>query len=178
MNAQQRPNSALIAAVCASLQEAIDAATTVTPAQFAQRHPEVDADSIGAHLRHHIEHLELLFAGAASGTVNYDARCRDPEVERDPAVAVARCQAMIARLERLDTSDLAQPLRLVQQTDANSGTEVELQTTLGRELLFMHSHAVHHHAIIAILLRAFGQRMNDQFGVMPSTTVWRQQGGN
>ena len=175
MKASLGPTTALITAVCASLQDGIDAANTVTAEQYSRRHPEVDAESIGAHLRHHIEHVELLLEGLESGTVDYDARRRDLEMERNPAVAIARCRVVMERVARLNANDLACSLRLTQQTDPGSDAKVELQTTMGRELLFMHSHAVHHHAIIAMLLRAFGRRMASEFGVMPSTTVWRQR---
>lgn len=175
MNATDTDTPALIPAVCASLREAIDAAMAVTTAQYSQRHPDVDADSIGAHLRHHLEHVELLLNGAISGEVNYDARQRDPRLQSDPKAAIARCRELLAQVAALKEAELTLPLRLVQQVDVGSCATVELQTTLGRELLFMHSHAVHHHAIIAILLKAFGHRMRADFGVMPSTTVWRRQ---
>lgn len=177
MNTVDQPPPAIVSALCASLQQGIDAAEAVTAAQYGQRHPEVDADSIGAHLRHHIEHMQLLLAGRKTGIVDYDARERDGRIETDPEFAIGRSRALMARIAQLDADDLKATLRITQQVDLTSSEKVQLPTTLGRELLFMHSHAVHHYAIIAMLLRAFGQRMGDEFGVMPSTTVWRQGPG-
>ena len=51
-------------------------------------HPQgLTASSLGAHYRHHIEHIQLLLAGTqGDGVIDYDARERDIDVRRDLSV--------------------------------------------------------------------------------------------
>jgi uncharacterized damage-inducible protein DinB len=46
---------------------------------------------------------------------------------------------------------------------------VEVETTVGRELVFVLSHTVHHNALIAVMARTLGVSVPDRFGYAPST---------
>ncbi len=45
----------------------------------------------------------------------------------------------------------------------------ETSSTLGRELIFLLSHAVHHFALMKLIAETMGFGTDDTFGVMPST---------
>jgi hypothetical protein len=46
---------------------------------------------------------------------------------------------------------------------------VVTQSTIGRELVFVTSHTIHHNAVVVYLLRAHGIEMGPRFGVSPAT---------
>lgn len=106
---------------------------------------------IGAHLRHCIDHFRCLLRGVAAGAVDYDARDRDPSLERDPARARRALEQVRSELESLDAEALTRPLT-VRQSAAPGRDPVASRSTLGRELVFLSSHTIHH--LEAMLLRA------------------------
>jgi hypothetical protein len=51
-----------------------------------------------------------------------------------------------------------------------------IESSAARELEFLHSHTVHHHALIAEKLSSSGVKLPDDFGVAPSTLkFWAEQ---
>ena len=128
--------------------------------------------AVGAHVRHVLDHYESFLHGLESGRVDYDHREREREVERDPELARERLEACARRLEALERSELDRPL--VVRTESAPGRSREGASSLGRELLFLASHTVHHYALIAVLVRLWGVAPDDDFGVAPSTLAYEQ----
>lgn len=126
------------------------------------------ASSIGAHYRHHLEHVQLLLWSEPHDVVDYNARPREKRLEQSCDAALTRTDRLIEDLEALDPSALDRPLVMAHRTNPEEGP-VEAETTLRRELLFMVSHAVHHFALMKIIAEVHGQQLCDSFGVMPST---------
>jgi hypothetical protein len=54
--------------------------------------------------------------------------------------------------------------------------EVWHSSSVMREFEFVHSHTVHHHALVAEKLKAFGLEVSDGFGVAPSTLKFWAEG--
>ncbi len=125
--------------------------------------------SVGAHLRHVIEHYQCFVEGLAGGRIDYDARRRDATIE----AATARALEVLGQLAR----QLGQARRyaghqavLVQmRCAADQPGETWAGSTVGRELQFLVSHAVHHFALIRMLLERDGVRIEPDFGLAPST---------
>jgi hypothetical protein len=132
------------------------------------------AAAVGPHFRHVLEHYSCFLAGRAAGRVNYDARERDPALERDRCVALARIEELAGELRRLAGADLAAPAEV--RLECGSGGEPEQwsRSTIGRELQFLLSHTVHHFALIALLLARRGIETGPDFGVAPSTLEHRR----
>ena len=118
---------------------------------------------VSGHLRHIIEFYECFLEGLCAGHIDYDARRRDSTVERSASAAVARLQRIIELLESLGAD---KPV-LVRMEDADENSL--LQSSLNRELQVLSSHTIHHFALIAVTLRAFGIAVPEDFGVAPST---------
>lgn len=123
-------------------------------AEIAERAGLRFEEQIGPHLRHIIEHYEALLAGIDLGVVDYDNRSRDREVECDPRLAKARCERLADGL----TARLGQiwPETLAVAFDgglAGDDRFVSGSTPL-RELLFIAGHAVHHYALLRLVLKA------------------------
>jgi uncharacterized damage-inducible protein DinB len=130
--------------------------------------------SIGAQYRHVLDHYRSLLDGQTDGVVDYDRRRRDPEQERDRAAAIRATEETLDRLRLLSRTHLLLPLAVAQAATDSEADESPQGSTLGRELLFLVSHTVHHYAIIKLLLGERGVTCEPSFGVAPSTLVYRR----
>jgi hypothetical protein len=148
----------------------------------AHGHPDgpVYAGMVGPHLRHVIEHFEALLCRPDHAVVDYDSRRRDPDLERDPALAGERLQALQDRLARLARlADLSRPptgvLHQAVRVRGLAGLAGEfgfsVDSTVGRELAFLASHTVHHFALIKSHCLQQGIRLPAGFGQAPATVA-------
>jgi uncharacterized damage-inducible protein DinB len=154
-------------ALASTLRELRNVIRPLTRAQYTRR--EVNASgSIGAHVRHCLDHVCALECGIATGEISYDHRTRNTVVEHDPEFAAARLRRAISRLGGVADYLLDRPLTLVAQID-QTGQRVRVATSVGRELTFVISHTIHHSAMIAVLLEQAGQDLPARFGVAPTT---------
>jgi len=118
---------------------------------------------IGEQIRHVAELFQGFLGGLATGTIDYDARPRDPRIERDPAFAGEVLAGLRAQLEAPGWAD--GPLRV--RMDAADGAFSD--STVARELRFLASHTVHHFAIVRLLLAGTGHPLPPGFGIAPAT---------
>jgi len=124
--------------------------------------------SMGAHVRHTIDHVSALVDAPTGGAVDYDSRRRGTNVETSRASGLAELHRLADRLQWLAEAALAAPVELSAVVD-RSGQRVAARSTLGRELVFVMSHTIHHQAIIALLLASTGHSTPERFGLAPST---------
>ena len=124
--------------------------------------------SIGSHIRHSLDHVVALTAGAAAGRIDYDLRRRGTAVESCRASALLELDRIARELRTLTSSDLDRSLELVAAMDQD-GTQLTAATSVGRELAFVMSHTIHHLAVIALLLRDLGIEVPPRFGYAPTT---------
>lgn len=136
----------------------------------AYMHPprHLVASSIGAHYRHHLEHVQMLLQNLRGGTVDYDCRPRSARVEQDRDFALAMTRDLIQHLSSISEQDLDAPLIIAHRTCTQDAARCA-PSTLRRELLFLLSHTIHHYALIKLIAESLGQRVHCTFGVMPST---------
>jgi hypothetical protein len=158
--------------------------------RFAQVCDIVKA-SMGQHIRHSMDHIELAANMAISMTdnntstalakreIHYDLRERGGLDESD----MDRAEDRIRRVEQLLLEQVTkhQNERLVQPSEevsayfmlSGDGNEFQLPTTIRRELGFAAHHAIHHMAMIKIIvqetLRLPTDMMPLEFGKAPST---------
>jgi len=136
----------------------------------ARVHPEIGfANVIGPHLRHVIEHYEAFVQQAGGRTIDYDARLRDRDVEREPEVARARLQALHAAIAQLDEAQLANPVAIHLLGGMAGDEHFVTFSTVERELMFLASHAIHHYAQLKLHLHGHGIELDPDFGKAPST---------
>ncbi len=152
------------------LLDEVDSATYTEPGAGAFH------SSIGAHIRHNLDHFTSFFSGLAAGNaIDYEARRRDDGIARSTEHAMADLDKHIDALERL----AAEPDRAVRVREESNDARGEdlnwLESSLGRELQFLLGHTVHHHAIMALLLSEKGVDLPNGFGVAPSTQRYEKQ---
>jgi len=129
---------------------------------------------VGAHFRHNLDFAFCLISGVRNGSIDYSARERDERVENDTQYAAARIDAVLSELRSL--------VDLEPETNLELRSEIDdllvHETTLSRELEFLLSHTVHHHALLAERLRQMGFDPGEEFGVAPSTLrFWNEKTG-
>jgi hypothetical protein len=124
--------------------------------------------SVGGHVRHCLDHISALTSGVARGQVSYDHRRRGTAVESCRAAALLELQRVARDLKALPAHDLDRPLVLRAALDTG-GAPVRVSSTVGRELVFVVSHTIHHLAMIALLLRDFSIDVPPRFGYAPTT---------
>lgn len=126
--------------------------------------PSVFGSSIGAHVRHNLDHYACFLAGLPSGRIDYTARPRNPRIETERPHALAEFSRVCGAFETLDMTSAALRVR----SESNPDCPATL-SSMARELEFLLSHTIHHYAIVAILCRLQGISVDDGFGVAPST---------
>lgn len=127
--------------------------------------------SLGAHVRHCLAHIDALLVGAGRGVIDYDNRKRGTVVETRRAAAFDAILEIEDRLRRLDASMLTRSVRVRTVIDAD-GTSMETMSSLGRELAFVLSHTVHHHALMGAMCATLGIPVPEGFGYAPATLAY------
>jgi hypothetical protein len=127
---------------------------------------------IGGHFRHNLDFVCQFLNGLESGKIDYAKRTRNPQIEQNRAFAIEQTGVLISRLQNLPDEMLSQKVEICSEIDAT----VRHASSVMRELEFLLSHTVHHHAIIAEKLGVFGINISNDFGVAPSTLkFWKER---
>ena len=125
--------------------------------------------SIGAHIRHNINFVDMLIDAAISGSADYANRTRDLRIETDRSAASAKLRSLIDALTKVPMN-VAELIAVISELDPT----IEQLSTLGRELEFAISHTIHHYALIRQRLENSGVTCDPRFGIAPSTLeYWR-----
>ncbi len=124
---------------------------------------------VGAQFRHNLDFVNALLNGVAEQRIDYNARQRDPNVETIPSYAIEQMLFAVRRLVEFRPGVLHR-LVLV-RSEINE--EKWHTSSVSRELEFLHSHTVHHHALIAKILSSAGHFIGEEIGVAPSTLRFR-----
>jgi hypothetical protein len=126
---------------------------------------------VGKHVRHVIEHYEALVSPTLPGVVDYDQRPRDPELERSGSLARTRLAAVHQRLNDWGDLDLEATVSVQGQTHFGGELGFVVESTIGRELVSVASHAVHHFALMHGYCLQQGIPIGENFGKAPATVA-------
>jgi hypothetical protein len=133
------------------------------------------AGPVGSHLRHVIEHWEALVLAHETGCVDYDARLRDALLAACPARARRRLHALQQTLQTWDAATLSAPVRVRGLCGLAGELPFAVDSSVGRELAFVASHAVHHFALLAPHCLASGIPIDADFGKAPGTVAHERE---
>lgn len=124
--------------------------------------------TIGQHTRHIIELYQCLIWGYDVAEVNYDQRKRNKQIEQDVNFAMNQIEIIIANLQKEDK-------KLIVSYELGE-SEVKLESTYFREVMYNLEHTIHHQAIIKIAINQFTNiKLPNSFGVAPSTMQYRKE---
>lgn len=163
------PLSAVIDENKVAISQLLDLLTTLPDDLYRRPIGARGQHFLGKHIRHIIDHYDAFFTvleDPSHRPVNYDARAREPGLERNPAVAIKRLNSLCDALNKLQTAHQDRLVNLDCVCDQGVTT---LTSSLGRELMFLSSHCIHHMAIIGLLVEQNGGQVGAQFGVHPAT---------
>ncbi|GGD66566.1 DinB family protein [Lacimicrobium alkaliphilum] len=128
---------------------------------------------VGRHFRHIIDHFLAIKTAMANKVVNYDQRHRGSKTERNRALAIQQLQSLQHWLTELDDAILDQPVIVTSDIGIGKCCQVSVQSTVGRELMFACSHAIHHYALIKQLTD--NQSQPSDFGLAPATASFERR---
>lgn len=157
------------------LGQLIDTVEQMDAVSYSSPLPILFGSSIGMHVRHIVEFYQCLLSGLDAELINYDARKRNPDLENDPSFACQFMQQCMAQLE-----DIVTPLTSLQLIFSTSpDNQIQMPTSLDRELAYNIEHAIHHMTIIKMALtQCFPQiPLPRHFGVAYATQRYQQDIG-
>ena len=127
--------------------------------------------SIGGHYRHCLDHFTSLLDGLDLSVVDYDHRKRDPRIEADPGFALTLTRRIRSGLECMEPELLLAPVAARCEVSYDNGHSPVTTSSLGRELVYIIAHAIHHYALISVMARLQQIDLPADFGIAPSTVA-------
>ena len=159
----------LIASVIETLQQGETLLTDIGDETYTRKVPAAFNASIGGHYRHCLDHFRSVLDASRKGDLNYDHRERGTLIEQDRFAACHATRELREGFERLDPLLLMRSLSVTCKTScATDGSQVS-PSTVGREIMYAVAHAVHHYALIGVMVGVMGLALPPGFGVAPST---------
>ncbi len=125
--------------------------------------------AIGGHMRHILDVNHAVTGWPVNALVDYDVRRRAHPVETERDIALQEWRHIVDWLETLDEADMVSPVSVKSEVCLSHQACAQMPSTLGRELAFVSSHAVHHLALIRVSLCAQGIETDEHFGLAPAT---------
>ena len=116
------------------------------------------ASSAGSHMRHVIDHYLALKEGIDGGVVDYNLRHRQSDVAKSTTFALQAWNDIEVWLVDVYQNDMQAALSVLAETSVEASYINQVSSTLGRELLFVSSHAIHHFSLLAIIVSLQGQK--------------------
>ena len=156
------------------INQVVDLLDRLENEQYAQSLSVFNGSSLGQHFRHILDFYNCVVQFSNEEKLDYCMRERNPNVETLAAFAK---NAFVDIANQLPALDEDRKIRVV--TDFSSDVtedRTEVFSTVGRELMYAHDHAVHHLAMIKMGIRlVFPEvRLDNALGVAPSTLKYRQ----
>jgi len=139
-----------------------DAAYNATPS---------GGSSIGAHVRHSLDHARALLAGLPEGLVDYEDRRRGGPEETSAAAAADVLRELAQHAQRLEDAMLGRPITIRNVVDPQLPA-VDLASDGLREAWFVVSHSIHHNSLIAYIAALQDLQVPPGFGYAPSTLAY------
>ncbi|QTV06160.1 hypothetical protein [Faecalibacter bovis] len=131
--------------------------------EYTQAIEILNGQTIGKHVRHIVEFFQCLLI--ADDVVCFDNRKREVLIENSTIYTLDRIKSIKQKIEFLDFN---QPI-ILRQLIADD--VIEVQSTIGRELIYCIDHSIHHFAIIKMVLRSDFPyiSISEDFGIAYST---------
>jgi hypothetical protein len=123
------------------------------------------SSSVGEQFRHNLDFLNTFLNGVELGRIDYNRRERDSRVSTSRSYAIERFERVSQRLKAVSRSTMSQMVSVRSEVAGS----IWLPSSVVREMEFVLSHTIHHHALIAEKLAGQGISTYLALGVSPST---------
>jgi len=141
----------------------------VSDETYSRHVPSAYNASLGGHYRHCIEHFRSVLDSEESDEIDYDLRPRDVLLETCRTAAIAETTRLRERTNAIPPEALCRPVRIRHSVSYANSHSPAAESTVGREILFCISHAIHHYALMGIICGALEVDLPPDFGIAPST---------
>ena len=147
-----------------------DSLGQLTDEQYCEKSRTLSGATIGQHVRHVIELFQCLNKGYETGTVNYEKRKRDVNIETNRNFAISLLPDIYNSLDKHDKE-----LMLESNYDELSDDLVSIKTNYYREIVYNLEHTVHHMALIRVGIHEVSAiELPEGFGIASSTIKHRK----
>jgi hypothetical protein len=175
MKTNELKSEELIQSVIEALAQGESLLMQLSDEDYTRKVPVAFNASVGGHYRHCLDHFRSLLDSAAHGDLNYDHRERGTLVEHDRFAALNTTRELREGYERLAPELSLRTLSVTCKTSyATNGSQAS-PSTVGREIMYVVAHAVHHYALIGIMGGMMGLKIPAGFGVAPSTVKYQRE---
>jgi uncharacterized damage-inducible protein DinB len=156
-----------------TLRQLSDILDQISDDDYGRKLEILGGSSFGQHVRHVIEFYQCLFSEMNNGTVNYDRRCRNLQLETEVAYAGNSISEIISELNSYEKHKV----NMIHHIIEYGGQVSEVTSSLERELIYLIEHSIHHFAIMNIALRHDfkGIVIPENFGVAYSTIKHKKE---
>lgn len=153
------------------LSQVADLVKKFNSEEFTESIGVLNNATIGQHVRHIVEFYVCLFEGSARGHVNYEDRERNILLETVPDFVLEKIEEYQHILENENLEKQIQFKHLI------GDLLFEIPSSLGRELIYLSEHSIHHFALIKIgMAQAFPEKsLPLNFGVADSTVRYSRK---
>jgi uncharacterized damage-inducible protein DinB len=158
----------------AALQQSIDLLVDIDDDTYRKKVEIAFSGTLGAHIRHNLDHYLNFLDGLETGEIDYESRQRGHSIESDRQYAIERSREICSRLANLAESGREKKLRILMEGGSADGRTRWATSSVSRELEFLMSHTIHHYALASIMCRLSGVNPSSDFGVAPSTLRYRR----
>jgi hypothetical protein len=162
-------NKALLNSVLEILDQGEALLVKISDQDYVRKLPAAFNASIGAHYRHCLDHFQNLFNSVTIDDLNYDLRQRDTMIENDRFAALNATRRLRENFQSLGPDCIYHTLNVTCKTSYAAASSQVSPSTVGREIMYVVAHAVHHYALIGIMGGLMELEMPPGFGVAPST---------
>jgi hypothetical protein len=140
----------------------------LTNDEYTEKLAIFSSSTIGQHTRHILEFHQALLN--VDKIINYDLRQRNLQIENDKEYMLQIIDSLTKELKSLNLSK-----KIILQGTLG-GVLNTVESNLGRELLYVTEHAVHHMAILKMgIVHSFCHiQFEENFGVAESTINYQQ----
>ena len=159
----------LLAAADEVLEQGEALLTGLSDAQYAEAVSE--GTSIGAHYRHSLEHFQILLEAVKESHLDYDRRERDARLQSERLAALKTTRDFREAARFLSTLPPDRSIEVRSKISYASPLSCSALSTVGREIMYAVSHAIHHHALIGMICGMRRIAVPEDFGLAPSTIV-------
>jgi len=145
----------------------------LTKEQYVYNSKMISGATIGQHIRHILEFYQSVLNGMDIKSINYDNRNRNLLIETDKDFAIQIIDSINTNLS-LDMLD--ESFILEGNFCAEEGKQIQIQTTLFRELAYCLEHSIHHQALIKVGLLELNSLslIDETFGLAPATIRYKK----
>jgi hypothetical protein len=163
----------LLAAMDEVLEQGEALLAGLSDAQYAT--PDAIHASVGAHYRHSLEHFKILLEAVNEPQIDYDRRERDAGLENERLFALQVTRDFRHAARFLSTLPADRPIEAWNKISYAGSGSCSATSTIGREIMYAVSHAIHHYALIGMICGMRKIPVPKDFGAAPSTVEYQKQ---